>query len=61
MFGYMKVHCPICKREFDGMRAYGRDWKCCCKECHDEVEWRRTLAIVNKPYEAMPIAKGAGT
>lgn len=59
MFSYMKVHCPICRREFDGMRAYGRESHCCSKECHDECEWRRTLAIMGKRYEPQPQNKDA--
>ena len=50
IFGYQKVHCPICKGEMDGMKGYGRESHCCDKECHDEWEWRRTLAIMKKPY-----------
>ncbi len=62
IFSHMEVYCPICRHEFDGMHGYGRDWgkwksreirrdwKCCSKECHDEAEWRRTLAIMGKPY-----------
>ena len=51
MFSYMLVHCPICRGEFDGMRGYGRADKCCCKQCYDEWEWRKTLAIMGKPYQ----------
>ena len=50
MFGYMKVHCPICCSEMDGMKGYGRETRCCGKKCFTEWEWRRTLAILNKPY-----------
>lgn len=50
MFGYMKVRCPICGGEMDGMKGYGREARCCDKECYEEWEWRRTLAILNKPY-----------
>lgn len=50
MIGTMKVHCPICMGEMDGMRFYGRESRCCDRECHEEWEWRRSLAIVNKPY-----------
>lgn len=48
------THCPICQGQFDWMYGYGRDNRCCCKECHDEFEWRRTLAILGKPYEPDP-------
>ncbi len=50
MFAYMKVHCPICQSEMDGMKAYGRESRCCGKDCHEEWEWRRTLAIMGKKY-----------
>jgi hypothetical protein len=46
----MNVHCPICTKEMDGMRPYGHDSHCCTKACHDEWEWRRTLAILKQPY-----------
>lgn len=49
-FSRMSMYCPICRTEFDGMRGYGREWRTCCKECHDELEWRRTLAIMGKAY-----------
>lgn len=45
-FSYMRVHCPICKSEMDGMRGYGREARCCDAECYREWEWRRTLAIM---------------
>lgn len=60
MSTYMKVHCPICRNEFDGMRPYGREWPCCSKECHDEAEWRRTLAIMNKAYYPDPRRSQSG-
>ncbi len=44
------IHCPICKSQFDYMRGYGRDCRCCGKECHDEFNWRETLAILGKEY-----------
>lgn len=54
MFAYMKVHCPICCCEMDGMKAYGRESHCCGPTCHNEWEWRRTLAIMGKPYKPDP-------
>jgi len=54
MFSYMKVHCPICKTEMNGMRGYGREAKCCDQECYQEWEWRKTLAILGKPYKPNP-------
>lgn len=50
MSSYMKVHCPICKGEINGMTAYGRESRCCDKECHEEWEWRRAIAIMGKQY-----------
>lgn len=44
------LFCPVCRREFDWMRGYGRDIRCCCKDCHDEAEWRRAGAILGKEY-----------
>lgn len=50
MFSYMKVFCPICCSEMDGMQGYGREARCCSKQCHDEWEWRKILAILGKEY-----------
>lgn len=50
IFGYMKVYCPICKVECNGMKTYGKESHTCSKECHEEWEWRKTLAILNKEY-----------
>ena len=50
----MKVHCPICCAEIDGMRAYGAKARCCGKECYDEWTWRETLAIMGKTYYPRP-------
>lgn len=45
MYAYMKVHCPICMAEFDGMKGgCGRQARCCDRECWDEWEWRYTLS-----------------
>ena len=54
IFGYMKTHCPICRGEMDGMKGYGREANCCDRECYEEWEWRRTLAIMHKPYTPRP-------
>ncbi len=51
IFGYMKVHCPICKAEMDGMHGYGREANCCDKECYEEWQWRKAGAILGKPYK----------
>jgi hypothetical protein len=53
-FSYMKVLCPICGSEMDGMQPYGRQAHCCGRECYQEWEWRQTLAIMGKPYEPDP-------
>jgi hypothetical protein len=50
MFSVMKVYCPICRGDMDGMLGYGREAKCCDKECYEEWEWRKTLAILGKAY-----------
>jgi hypothetical protein len=54
LFTYMKIYCPICRGEYDGMRPYG---KCCCKKCNDEYEWRKTLAICGEEYRPQNINK----
>ena len=54
MSSHMSVQCPICGKAMDGMHPYGRDSHCCSKDCNQEWEWRRTLAIMGKPYEPDP-------
>ena len=54
MFSYMKVHCPICKAEMDGMKGYGREAQCCGPACYREWEWRKTLAIMGQQYRPYP-------
>ena len=49
VFSYMKCFCTICKTEINGMEGYG-EARCCGKECHKEWQWRRSLAILGKPY-----------
>lgn len=49
MFSYMKVYCPICRIEMDGMRTYGES-NTCGRDCHREWGWRRALAICNESY-----------
>ena len=53
MFSKMKVHCPICCVEMDGMKGYGREAKCCGRECYLEWQWREALAIMGKEYHQM--------
>jgi len=54
VFSFMKVYCPICRSVMDGMRGYGREARCCDRDCYREWEWRRTLAIMGKPYTPQP-------
>lgn len=44
------LYCPVCRREFDWHKGYGREIRCCGKECHDEVAWQRTLSIMGEDY-----------
>jgi hypothetical protein len=54
VFAYMKVYCPICRLEMDGMKSYGRESHCCSMECNQEWEWRKTLAILHREYYPNP-------
>lgn len=51
------VFCPACGKkhetDFNGLGSYGR-FQCCDKKCHEEMEWRRTLAIMREPYHKDP-------
>jgi hypothetical protein len=49
----MKVKCCICGADIDGMRGYGQS-RVCDQECSDEMEWRKTLAIMGKKYYPKP-------
>jgi hypothetical protein len=53
-FSYMECYCPICRAEMDGMHGYGKE-NCCTLSCHEEWEWRRTLAILGKPYQSRAV------
>lgn len=55
MFTRFFLWCPICRSEMDWHKAYGRDIRCCCKECHDEAEWRRTLSILGEEYRPQKV------
>ncbi len=44
------LFCPVCRNEYDWHKGYGRDIRCCGKDCHDEAEWRRTLSILGEEY-----------
>lgn len=46
----LELYCPVCRNLFNWWRGYGREIRCCCKECHEEADWRRTLAILGKEY-----------
>jgi hypothetical protein len=48
------LHCPVCRSEFNWHRGYGREIRCCCRECYQEAEWRRVLSILGKPYTPDP-------
>jgi len=56
MTSRMLVYCAICRKEMDGMKAYGRVPCCCGKVCWNEWEWRRALAILGKEYYHNPVA-----
>lgn len=62
LFSFQKLYCPICAVGFltnfngDGGYGYGgnKRFVCCSKSCHDELDWRRTLAILGKEYQPQP-------
>lgn len=57
MLSMQPVICPACGKKgetnFNGLGSYG-NYLCCGKKCHKEMEWRRTLAILGKPYRPDP-------
>lgn len=56
VFTRFSVHCPICREEYDWHKGYGGQIRCCCRECHEEVQHRRHLSILGKEYK--PINSG---
>jgi len=54
LFSLQKIRCQICGVEFETdfncRGGYGANKECCGKPCHDELKWRRILAIMGKPY-----------
>lgn len=54
MFTRCEIKCCICGGSMDWMRGYGRDQRCCGRECHQEFDWRRTLASLGKDYYPDP-------
>lgn len=57
MFTMQKIHCQICAKEFEydfcSRGGYGPHRPCCSRDCYDEYEYRRILALLGKPYEPM--------
>ncbi len=49
MIGRLEICCPICRSQFDYHRGYGRECRCCDKECHDEFNRRYSYSILGKP------------
>ena len=43
-------HCAACGSELPISRRLGRKYPVCSVECAREMEWRDTLAILDKPY-----------
>lgn len=50
IFGVMELYCCVCRQPIDGMKSYGSSKRVCSKECCEELNWRETLAIMNRPY-----------
>lgn len=57
VFSVCDVKCCVCGRAMDWMRRYGREGCSCSRACHQEFEWRRTLAILGKAYYPDPKAE----
>lgn len=58
LFSMQQLHCPVCSKEFEHdfnlSGGYGREMRCCSKECWDELEWRRSLALLGRAYSPRP-------
>lgn len=46
----LKCYCPICKKQMNYHDGYGRDQKCCSKNCYKEFDWRHTRSIIGLAY-----------
>lgn len=47
-------HCNACGREVKinaaGYGSYGKEWRCCDKECYDEIYHRYCASLVGEDY-----------
>lgn len=48
------LRCNACGREVPIRASMGREYKVCSAECVREMQWRRTLMILRKPYTPSP-------
>lgn len=57
MFSGQDAFCNTCGRRLDtDFKAF--DGRFCGRECHKEMEWRKTLSILGKRYEPQPTPEG---
>lgn len=50
----LKIFCPICKEVMDYHKGYGRDQRCCGRQCYEEFDWRMALSILDREYYPDP-------
>ena len=53
LFSKQLVYCHNCgvefKTNFNGDGGYGNG-ECCCRDCAEELKWKKTLSILGKEY-----------
>ena len=54
-FTSMEMFCCVCGTRFGWTPVIPfANYMVCSRECYKEFEWRRTLSLMNKPYEPDP-------
>lgn len=61
LYSRQKVHCMACgeafETDFDHAGGWGARREACSPACFEELQWRRALAALGKPYRPNPSVK----
>lgn len=52
LFSLMPVFCMVCGKEHT-TNFFSYEGEVCSKECNEELNWRKTLSTLGKPYAPM--------
>jgi hypothetical protein len=55
MYSKQTVYCNCCGKKLDIElpKMMGRSFKCCSRECIEEMRWRETLSIMGAKYHPL--------